>query len=107
MPRTQRETIDAFAAARSTSGIELLAARLGVLLGVVQPRERAAVGQRQPLEVEQDGGGDERPGERAAPGLVGAGDEAAAELAVEGEELARRVRAPALLRAVPIAFGGQ
>jgi hypothetical protein len=37
--------------------------------------------------VEEHAGDDERPCERAATGLVGAGDEARPELAVESEEL--------------------
>jgi hypothetical protein len=40
---------------------------------------------REALVVEQDGGGDQRAGEAAAPSLVGAGDVAAAEAAIEGE----------------------
>jgi hypothetical protein len=67
-----------------------------VLLGVVEARERAAFGQRQPLEVEQNGRRDERPGQRAAAGLVGTRDEAALERAVESEELATAGLARAL-----------
>jgi hypothetical protein len=70
--------------------VELLARGLGVLLGVVQARERAAVGQGQALEVEEDGGGHERAREAAATGLVGAGDPAHAERAVELEQAAAR-----------------
>ena len=66
-----------------------------VLLRVVQAAQRAAVGQRQPLEVEQHRGRHERPGQRAAAGLVGAGHVAAAELAVEGEQAAAAALAPA------------
>ena len=69
----------AFAAARMHERVELLAPRLGVLLGVVQPREGAPVGEREPLEVEQHGGRDERAGERAPARLVRPGDEAALE----------------------------
>jgi hypothetical protein len=65
--------------------IELLATGLVVLLRVVQACERAAVGQRQALEIEQDGGRDERPGEAAAPRLVGTSDEALPERPIEGE----------------------
>jgi hypothetical protein len=68
--------------------VELLAAGLGVLLGVVQPRERSAVGEGESVEVEQDRGGDKRARQRPAAGLVGARDEAPLELAVEGEQLA-------------------
>jgi hypothetical protein len=57
-----------------------------VLLGVVEASERPAVAERQALEVEEDGGGYERPGERAAPGLVSAGDEPTAEAPIKGEE---------------------
>jgi hypothetical protein len=65
--------------------VEPLAARLVVLLGVVQPGERAAVGQRQAVEVKQDRGRDERPGEAAAAGLVSTRDEAPLERPIEGE----------------------
>ena len=40
------------------------------------------------LVVDQDRGGDQRSGEATAPGLVGAGDEAALQAAVEGEQAA-------------------
>ena len=61
---------------------------LGHLLGVVQAAEGAAVGVREALVVDQDRGGDQRAGQAAAPGLVGAGDEAALQPAVEGEQAA-------------------
>ena len=89
--------VDAARAARHDRGprrgpqderVELLPARLGVLLGVVQVGERAPVRQRQAVEVEQDRGRDERPGERTPAGLVGPCDEAPLEGAVEGEQLA-------------------
>jgi hypothetical protein len=57
-----------------------------VLLGVVQRAERADVGDRERLEVEEDGRGDERTGEAAAAGLVGPGDPADAQPAVELEQ---------------------
>jgi hypothetical protein len=63
-----------------------------VLLGVIQARQGAPVCQREPLEVEQHGGRDERPCERATTGLVGAGDEAPLEGAIEGEEAAAAAR---------------
>ena len=66
--------------------VELLAAGLGVLLRVVEPRERAPVGERQPLQVEEDRGSEQRARQAAAAGLVGARDEAVAELAVEREQ---------------------
>jgi hypothetical protein len=47
---------------------QLVAARLGQLLGVAQALDR-------PLRVEDDGGGVHRPGQRAAPGLVHAADD--------------------------------
>jgi hypothetical protein len=59
-----------------------------VLLGVVQLRERAAVGKREAVQVEEDRRGDERAGERAPAGFVGSGDEAPLEGAIEGEEAA-------------------
>ena len=67
-------------------GEHLLAPLRGHLLGVVQPGQRAAIGVREGLVVDQDRRGDQRPRQAAAPGLVGAGDEAAAEAAVEGEQ---------------------
>jgi hypothetical protein len=63
------------------------------LLGIVEVAERAAVAHRQALVVDQHPGGDERPRERATTGLVGTGDEANSELAVELEQL--RGTAPA------------
>jgi hypothetical protein len=58
-----------------------------VLLGVVQPRERTPLRERETIQVEEDCRSDERTGERSATGLVRAGDEAALEAAIEGEEL--------------------
>jgi hypothetical protein len=52
----------------------------------VQPGERAAVGMREGLVVDQHSGRDQGAGKAAPPGLVGAGDEAAAEATIEGEE---------------------
>ena len=69
---------------------ELLALRGVDLLRVVQERERADGVVAQPLVVEEDARRDERPGQAAPPGLVRARDEADAEAAVEGEELAAR-----------------
>ena len=68
--------------------VQLLPAGLGVLLRVVEPGEGPARGERQPVEVEEDRGRHERPGERASAGFVGASDEAALERPIEGEELA-------------------
>jgi hypothetical protein len=59
-----------------------------VLLRVVEPSECAAIREGQAVEIEQDRCRHERPGQGTAPGLVGAGDEAALESAVEGEQLA-------------------
>jgi hypothetical protein len=50
-----------------------------VLLRVVQARERATVSEREALNVEEDGGGDQRACEGAAARFVGAGDEATLE----------------------------
>jgi DNA invertase Pin-like site-specific DNA recombinase len=66
--------------------VELLARETCVLLGVVQRLQRTQVADRQRVVVEQDARGDERPGERATPRLVSAGDEANAEATVEGEQ---------------------
>ncbi len=63
-----------------------LARRGVVLLGVVQRAERADLADAERLEVEEDGGRDERPGEAAAAGLVGARHPADAEAAVEAEQ---------------------
>jgi len=57
-----------------------------VLLRIVEPRQRAPVGKRQALEVEQDRSGEQRPGEATPARLVRTGDEAVSELAVEGEQ---------------------
>ena len=66
--------------------VELLARLVRVLLGVVQRAQRAQLAGGERLVVEQHAGRDERPGETAAAGLVGAGDEADAEAAVEREQ---------------------
>ncbi len=80
---------------------EELGPLLGVhLLGVVQAGEGAAIGVGERLVVDQHRGGDQRSGEATAPGLVGAGDPAAAETAVEGEEPARAGQA-ALVQPCP------
>jgi hypothetical protein len=83
--------------------VELLTAGLGVLLRVVESRERAPVGERQLLDVEEDRGGDERPGETAAARLVRAGYVAALERAVIGEE--PPARSAAALRACRCGLG--
>src|SRR5579872_4168152 len=64
-----------------------------LLLRVVQAAERAHLARPDAVEVEDDRGGYKRSGQAAAPGLVGAGYESNAETAVEGEQLAGRVRA--------------
>src|SRR5207253_10212182 len=57
------------------------------LLRVVQAGERAHLVVTELGVVEQDAGHEQRPGERPPPRLVGAGDEARPELAVELEQL--------------------
>jgi hypothetical protein len=76
--------------------VELLAAGLGVLLRVVEASERASLGQRQLLEVEENGGRDKRPREGATARFVGTGYETAPKRAVEGEEAAPCARRPLL-----------
>src|SRR5437764_12167792 len=97
--------VDATHAARDDAGargcaqherVELLATGLGLLLRVVEASERAALGQRQALEVEEHRGGDERARQRPPPRLVGTGYEAAPQRAVEREELATRIARAAL-----------
>ena len=68
--------------------VQLLAARLGVLLGVVEAGEGAAVAQREALEVEQHGRRHQGPGQGTAARLVRAGHEPRSQLAVEGKQLA-------------------
>ena len=103
MPRAQRTTTLTRSAARSTHGIEL-GPLLGVhLLGVVQAGEGAAVGVGERLVVDQHRRGDQRAGEAAAAGLVGAGDPAAVEAAVEAKR--RRVRARRRWWSLPFAAG--
>ena len=63
----------------------------GELLRVVQDRERPHLVVAQDVVVEEDGRGHERPGETSAPGLVGPGDEARPEPAIEIEELPARL----------------
>ncbi len=67
-------------------GIERFAARLGVLLGVVQAGEGPAIGESEPVEVEEAGRRYEGPGEATSSSLVGPGNEAPSQRAVEGEE---------------------
>jgi hypothetical protein len=83
--------------------VELLTLLGAALFGVVEHAERPAVAHRQPLVVDQHPGGDQRPRERAAPGLIGAGDEPRAQLAVELEQL-RRLTSPALQRIGALGF---
>ena len=97
MPRTHREVTATAVAARSTRGYRSSRASIECCLESLSARERAQVGQRQLLVVEQHRGGDQRPGEAAAAGLVGARHEAHAQPAVVTEEprpdRARRARA--------------
>jgi hypothetical protein len=55
-------------------------------LGVVEPGERSHLAQAQTLVVEQHGGRNERTREAAPTRLVGAGDVASTERAVEPEK---------------------
>ena len=66
---------------------ELLAPLRRALLRVVQERERPHLVVAQTAVVEQDARDDERAGETAPSGLVGARDEPRAELPVELQEL--------------------
>jgi hypothetical protein len=66
--------------------VQLLTAGLGVLLGVVQTSQRAALGEGQLLEIEEDRCGDKRAGERPATSLVSPGNEAPIERPVEREK---------------------
>jgi hypothetical protein len=63
-------------------GIERLAALRGVLLGVVERRQRTDLPGAERVQVEQDGGRHERPGQAAPAGLVRSGHEPDAEAAV-------------------------
>ncbi len=78
---------------------ELLALFRAHLLRVVQKGERPDAVVSEELVVQKDAGDYERTGERAAPGLVSAGDEASAELSVEPQQPLGRLRRlpPALL----------
>ena len=93
MLRTERDTTDDAARAGQHARIELLARRVVVLLGVVQRTQRAQLAGRQRRVVEQHRRGDERPGETAPPGLVGAGDEPHRQSPVEGEQAVADSRA--------------
>src|SRR6202035_3071638 len=83
--------------------VELLASLRGVLLGVVQRAERPQLARGDGLVVEQHTGRHQRPGEAPAPRLVGSGDEAHAETAIEREQPPPAARAS---RAAPGASGG-
>ena len=79
IPRTQRDVTATGVAARSTRGYSVSRISSVCCLESLSARQRPQVGQRQPLVVEQHRGGDQRAGEAAAAGLVGAGHEARAE----------------------------
>ncbi len=69
-------------------GMEELLAALGcALLRVVQVAERPHLVVAETAVVQEDARNDQRAGKAAAPGLVGAGNKARAELSVEPEEL--------------------
>ena len=89
IPGAQRETTATSAARRSITGYSSSRA-LGLLLGVVERRERAHVAHAERLEVEQHGRRDQRPGEATAARLVRTGDIAHAEGAVVLHEPATR-----------------
>jgi hypothetical protein len=94
MPRTQREDHDGLLGRAQDDRVQRLAHLRRVLLGVVERRQRPALGERQRFDVEQDRRRDQRAGQAAAPGLVGARDVPEAQLAVELEEPASRSLAP-------------
>ena len=81
--------------------VERLARLFGVLLGVVEQRERADVARTEAVVVKEHGRRDQRAGQAAATGLVGAGDEAHAERAVVLEELAASAALPFFCAAWP------
>ena len=89
IPRAQRTTTLTRAAARITAGYISSRCSGFICLESCRPESARRSDVRERLVVDQHRGGDQRPGEAAAPGLVGAGDEAAAEAAVEGEQAAR------------------
>ena len=72
--------------ARADRLVQRLALGHRHLLGVVQRRERPDPRTTEPPVVEENARDDERPGERAATGLVGTRHEAHVELAIEPEE---------------------
>ena len=84
--RRQRADDDTLGAAQDAAE-ERLALGSAALLRVVQAGERPDAWSCRQRVVEQDACDEERAGERAAAGLVGARDEARAELAVVLEEL--------------------
>jgi len=51
----------------------------------VQAGERAPIGIRQCLVIDQDRSGNQRPCQAATPRLIGAGDETALESSIEGK----------------------
>ena len=90
MQRGDRTATETQARRADHGRIELLPLLLALLLRVVQPGEGEPLGAADPLEVDQHAGGEQRPGQRAAPGLVDSGHEPAAEGAVEAEEASGR-----------------
>ena len=88
IPAAERITTLTRSAARSTLG-NISSRRSSVIcLESCRPPSARRSAMRERLVVDQDRGGDQRPGQAAAPGLVGAGDVAALEAAVEGEQAA-------------------
>ena len=100
MQRGERTATETMRRRADHRGIERLPLLLALLLRVVQPGEREPLGAADPLQVDQDAGGEQRPGQRPAPRLVHTGHEAAAEGAVEAEQASGGALLPPLLRQV-------
>ena len=75
-PRAQRETIETCAAMLRITGYSAARPSGVCCLESLSIAQRARLRGPDAVEVEQDGGGHQRPGQAAAAGLVGAGDEA-------------------------------
>ena len=89
---TATTTSDTRRALRSTAGSSASRASDGAALGVVEPRQRTALRERERVGLEQHAGRHQRTGEGAPPRLVGARHEPGAERPIVPEQLAQRRR---------------
>ena len=102
IPGAQRVTIETRAARLRITGYSAARPSGVCCLESLSSAQRPRLGGADAVEVKQHGGGHQRAGQAAAPGLVGAGHEAHAEPAIEARAgvAAGRLRRPAPLAAL-------